>query len=247
MNVLVPTVLRLFLVFALLAGGAARAQSEHRLVVEGLPDSAPFQLQAFGYDADLRLRFSLDPEWHMFRRDVGGGQPITLHVDEHGDFSAAGPLQGPEPADGKLEGPFDVWLPVRRTGEGRFLAATLELQVCDALMCLAPMRIAIHGEVRPLEVLLVVDEIGARSGRIESWLADRGFTPRVSVYGATTARDCDTADVVLADSPVFGKMAKTAFPGARDFPRTDTPIVGVGFLATELFEAHGLAMTSGYI
>jgi len=31
------------------------------------------------------------------------------------------------------------------------------------------------------------------------------------------------------------------------FPRTDTPIVAVGFYGTELIEAHTVAMTSGYI
>ena len=31
------------------------------------------------------------------------------------------------------------------------------------------------------------------------------------------------------------------------FPRTDTPIVAVGFFGTELIERHGVAMTSGYI
>jgi hypothetical protein len=51
---------------------------------------------------------------------------------------------------------------------------------------------------------------------------------------------------VLADSKLFGKGLKVR-QRVREFPRTTSPIVAVGFYGTELIEAHGLAMTSGYI
>lgn len=227
--------------------GALAAQSEHALDVDGLPADAPFEVRAFGYPSDLRIVLSFASEWHAYSRDVGGGQPATVTLADGSDFAAAGPVQMPDSDDGKLEGTVDLWVPLARSGDGRTLSADLELQVCDALMCLDPIRLTIRGEIQPLDVLLVVDEVGARSGRIQGWLEERGFAPKVAAYGEVTAAACDAADVVLADSPYFRQYAKGAVGGARAFPRTKSPIVGVGFLATELFEAHELAMTSGYI
>jgi hypothetical protein len=45
---------------------------------------------------------------------------------------------------------------------------------------------------------------------------------------------------------LFGQGAKVRAQ-VLQFPRTHTPIVAVGFYGTELIEAHGVAMTSGYI
>jgi hypothetical protein len=58
--------------------------------------------------------------------------------------------------------------------------------------------------------------------------------------------ECDAADIVLADSDVFQKHG-VKIDVVRKFPRTSSPVVAVGFLGTELIEAHGLALTSGYI
>ncbi len=53
-------------------------------------------------------------------------------------------------------------------------------------------------------------------------------------------------DVVVADSDVFQKHG-VGMDVVERFPRTATPIVAVGFIGTQLCEAHGVAMTSGYI
>ena len=99
----------------------------------------------------------------------------------------------------------------------------------------------------PIEVLVVVDQKGARSERIVEFLKKGGMAPKVAIYPEVTTRECDAADVVLADSKLFRKYAEGSVGRARAFPKTDSPIVAVGFLGTELIEAHGIAMTSGYI
>ena len=100
---------------------------------------------------------------------------------------------------------------------------------------------------KPLDVLVVVDEQDARSARIVDFLKKGGMAPKVTTYATVTARACDAADVVLADSKLFRKNAAGSIGRARAFPKTESPIVAVGFLGTELIEGHGIAMTSGYI
>ncbi|MHC4940936.1 MAG: hypothetical protein ACYTHK_18500 [Planctomycetota bacterium] len=73
------------------------------------------------------------------------------------------------------------------------------------------------------------------------------MAPKVAIYPEVTTRECDAADVVLADSRLFRKNASGALGRARAFPKTASPIVAVGYLGTELIEGHGIAMTSGYI
>ena len=118
--------------------------------------------------------------------------------------------------------------------------------VCDPLECLEPMQVALSGELEALEVLLVVEERGERAQRIADFLVARGFEATTTTYAEATADACEAVDVVLADSRLFLET-REARDAALAFPESPTPIVGVGFLATEMFEAHGLAMTSGYI
>ncbi len=99
----------------------------------------------------------------------------------------------------------------------------------------------------PRSVLLVVDQEDARSERIAAFLRQGGMTPKVTTYEKVTVRACDGVDVVLADSKLFDRNAAGSRARARKFPKTSSPIVAVGYLGTELIEAHGIAMTSGYI
>ena len=139
-------------------------------------------------------------------------------------------------------------LPITHAGEGQSLSARLDLIVCDAMTCLPPMELEIRGEVKPLRVLLVVDERDERSARIADFVEQRGFELAQTSYAEVTAKLCDEYDVVLADSPLFGgKRVGKHIRSAREFPRTKTPIVAVGFYGTELVEGQGVAMTSGYI
>jgi len=99
----------------------------------------------------------------------------------------------------------------------------------------------------PLDVLVVVDQPDARSERIAALLKQDGMAPKVTTYEKVTKRACDAVDVVLADSKLFRKNVAGSVGRARAFPKTESPIVAVGFLGTELIEGHGIAMTSGYI
>jgi hypothetical protein len=229
---------------------AAGAQTP--LTVRGVPDGAPFRVRATATDRELAVTLDLDAEWHAYSRDIGGGRPVALTIDDGSSFSASTALTvDDEDGDGKLEGRVRLTLPLQHEGDGYELQASLALQVCDALECLAPMTLAIQGEVAPLRVLLVVakneePDDRVRTERLRAWLAERGFATEVSTYTTVDLRAADAHDVVIADSDVFPKHGVGRDVMHR-FPRTTAPIVAVGFIGTELCEAHGIAMTSGYI
>jgi len=225
---------------------AGDADAQAPLTVHGVPDGAPFRVRATATDRELAVTLELDPEWHAYSRDIGGGRPVALTLDAGSDFMAGGALALEDDGQGKLVGQVCLALPIEREGDGYELSATLALQVCDALECLAPMKLAIKGEVSPLRVLLVVAQEDVRAERIRAWFAARGFATDVTTYTTVDLATADVHDVVVADSDVFQKHGVGMDVVAR-FPRTATPIVAVGFIGTQLCEAHGLAMTSGYI
>ncbi len=219
---------------------------ESTLTVSGLPADAPLRVAARASEVQLVVEVALEPGWHLYARDVGGGRPVAVELLGDQPFIAAGPLDAPGDARGEIKGQARLVLPLRRVGSGREIEATFSLQVCDALECLTPLNLTLEGEVAPPRVLLVVAEEGERAERIAGWLRARGFAVTVTRYAEVRREQCDHHDVVVADSDYFGRPGvRSEF--AREFPRTSTPIVAVGFLGTELVEAHGLAMTSGYI
>lgn len=231
--------------FALLAlAGLATAQSP--LEVSGIPNDAPFAVAARATASELVVDLTFLPEWHAYARDVGGGQPVRLSLDEDSGFRAAGKFVAPDRGDGLLVGNVALSLPIAANGESNRLRATLELQVCDALECLEPMTVRIDGEVASTSLLLVVAERGPRSERITTFLTERGFDVAVDTYTDVTAEACEARDVVIADSGLFREHG-VGLDVVRGFPRSSTPLIAVGFLGTVLVEAHGLAMTSGYI
>jgi len=116
--------------------------------------------------------------------------------------------------------------------------------VCDALQCLPPIELRLVGEVELLSIFVVVDQVDKRAERIKAFLESEGFRPELTTYAAATLEACDAHDVVVADSKPFGQGERV---GVSAFPRTTSPIIAVGFLGTQLIEAHGLAMSSGYI
>jgi hypothetical protein len=232
--------------FGFLLATAASIVAQTPLSVAGLGANAPLTIRAHATRELLTVDLVLQPEWHVYANDVGGGQPVTVRLPPDSAFAANGALRLPPDIDGKLTGKVRLELPIVGKGEGAGLKAVLEFAVCDPLLCLPPMEVTIAGEVRGLGVLLVVDEPDARSARIAAFLRARGFTVDVTTYADVTAEQCNRHDVVLADSKLFGKGLKVR-QRVREFPRTTSPIVAVGFYGTELIEAHGLAMTSGYI
>lgn len=232
---------------ALLLMGGAAAQTP--LAVRGLPENAPVAVVASATDRVLLVDLTFDDQWHGYSRDVGGGMPVGLALDEECDYVAQGEARFPADEDGVLEGRVRLRLPIEAATDGagpRELRATVHLQVCDALECLAPMTLEIAGEVEAVEVLLVTPAEDEHRDRVAAWLEERAFVVRTATYATVTAEACDGADVVLADSRRFRENGD-ATGAVKRFPRTQSPIVAVGFLGTELVEAHGVAMTSGYI
>jgi hypothetical protein len=231
--------------FAVLAA-AAIATAQSPLAVRGVPDDAPFAVTARATAARLTVELVLGSGWHAYSRDVGGGQPVGIEVDPDSGFAAAGALRAADDGQGKLVGRVLLTLPLAATRSAERLRATLQLQVCDALQCLEPMTLEIEGPVGPLSVLLVAAARDARTERIAGWLRGRGFAVTIDTYAEVSAEACEAHDLVIADSDVFRKHG-VGLDLVRRFPRTSAPLLAVGFLGTELVEAHGVAMTSGYI
>ena len=226
--------------------------AQQQLSVTGLHAEAPLRVAATATTTELVVHLDINADWHLYSRDTGGGQPVTLRIDDTSSFRAAGPLQTPDSEDGRITGLARISLPLNRHSEGSILKVVMEFMACDPVMCLPPMDCTLSSSSvtaapnEKLNVLLVVRELGDRSKRIASFLQDHSHTCAVTTYDDVTAASCDRHDVILADSELF-RTASPAVQAARNFPRTTTPIIAVGFLGTELIEQHGLAMTSGYI
>lgn len=229
-------------------GLASFTSAQTTLSVTGLPPDVPFSISASATDRQLTLDFVVEAGWHLYSRDVGGGQPIA--VDVGGDFRAVGALVAPEDPRGHVTGLARLTLPIEIAASGASgpfeLSAKVMLQVCDELECLVPMTVTLEGDVDALRVLLVVAEKDEHAARIETWLGGRGFATTVTTYTDVTAAMCDGSDVVLADSKTF-RSAGVKRAVINAFPKTEAPLITVGFNGTRLVEAHGLAMTSGYI
>ena len=218
------------------------------LSVTGVPESAPFTLMANATDRVLRLNLDIESGWHMYSADVGGGAPVSVVIG--GAFENDGELVFPTDPESHITGDAEICIPIRRARDAESvtgaLTATVELQVCDALECLEPMTIELRGEARALSTLLVVGEVDEHAARIQEWLTARGFQVTATTYEKVDAQAAEASDIVIADSKSFG-AARSILTHLESFPRTETPVLAVGFAGTELVEAHGLAMTSGYI
>lgn len=225
----------------------ATASAQQPLDVAGLPADAPLTLWASASPDALTIDVRLQPGWHLYATDVGGGQPVTVTMERRSGFVARGALVVPEGEEGKLVGAFRLVLPLKKKGRGATIAARFDFIACDPLECLPPISATITGELRPLKVLLVVDREDARSKRIADFLREGGMAPAISTYATVTTRTCDAHDVVLADSKLFRNNEKGSVGRVRGFPVTTSPIVAVGYLGTELIEGQRIAMTSGYI
>ena len=228
-----------------------------RLDVEGIERGDPFTVSATASSQDLTLSIAMKKGWHMYARDVGGGDPVSLTVAKASCFAAGGELEIPASADGKLKGTFKLVLPLRRAKPGGALSARFSFMACDALMCLPPRDITLSTKKiagagkGPLKVLLVTLGEAERRGRIKTFLDERGFACTLGEYEGLTAKQCEQFDVIVADSPnasdAVAREVRKKRRVAMQFPRTKTPIVAVGFLGTELLEAHEIAMACGYI
>ncbi|MHC4974863.1 MAG: hypothetical protein ACYTG3_21315 [Planctomycetota bacterium] len=225
----------------------ATVAAQQPLEVAGMPAEAPLTLWASASPEALTLDVRMTPGWHLYATDVGGGRPVAVTMERRSDFVARGALVVPAGKEGKLLGAFRLVLPLKKKGRGSAIACRFDFMACDPLRCLTPMSVNITGELRRLKVLLVVDREDARSKRISDFLQGSWMSPKITTYAKVTARACNAHDVVLADSKLFRKNEAGSVGRARGFPKTEAPIVAVGFLGTELIEGQGIAMTSGYI
>ena len=221
------------------------------LTVKGLPEQAPLTVAAVRDGLVLQVQVKLQPGWHLYGRDTGGGQPVAIELGA-GAFAAAAALQTPMDKEGLITGDAELKLPLRRVADGESLRATMKFMVCDALQCLPPITLTLAtpdaggAALGPAKVLLVAIDDGERTQRIAAFLTARGFVPTVTTYAKVTAQDCDASDLVLADSPTFGQCKGQSAKG-KAFPETSAPVVAVGFLGTVLLEAQKVAMACGYI
>ena len=249
-----PVLRRCFAALFVLTGLVAQTN----LDVAGMPDDAPLAVTASHDGTKLRIVADLQQGWHLYGRDVGGGQPVAVKITG-GAFTAGGDLATPMDAHGLITGKAELTLPLRRTGSGDALAATMAFMVCDALRCLPPIVLELHTAAAqpvqpaaqaasrgPCRVLLVAADESERTQRIAHFLRDRGFVATVTTYAAVTAAQCDQNDVVIADSETFMAVRGKKVPAER-FPTTQSPVVAVGFLGTRVLEANKVAMACGYI
>ena len=227
----------------LVAAAPLPAQAELSVSV---PHAQDCDVAAWATPRELRLELRIADGFHAYTKDVGGGGPVAVELAPGCGFVAAGPLQPPVDEGGRVRG-VAVWrLPIRAEGSAGELRATAWLQVCDELMCHAPERVELTGRPSGFPVLLVAGARGERSSRLAGLLKVRGLDVTVTTYAEVTAAMCERAEVVLCDSKRFRETAKVR-EHVLAFPRTTTPVVAVGFFGAELVEAHGVAMTSGYI
>jgi hypothetical protein len=229
-----------------------------KLRVKGMKSDDPFTLVAKATETQLTLDIHLQAGWHMYGRDVGGGQPVQVKILDASCFRAAGKLAVPMDEKGKITGDATLTLPLRRAKEGRTLRASFSFMVCDALMCLPPREITLQTAAMPaakkpqkLKVLLVTLDDKDRSARIKAFLEARGFGCTVTHFKDVRKDECDRHDLVLTDSPNVDEATFRASMRARKhaiaFPEISSPIIAVGYLGTELLEAHKIAMACGYI
>jgi len=235
---LVRTALCLLLACASAAAQMSLWSSDHEIREVALTAKASPEV--------LVVELQIADGWHAYSRDVGGGNPVKIELAEDCDFAAAGELKLPEAHEGAVTGKARWELPIKASGDGDDLRAVVWFQICDELECYAPARVDVAGNPQPMSVLVVVDQKDDRSQRIDDFLVANGCKVSVTTYDDVKAEQCEQHDLVLADSKLFGK-GKRVRKQVLAFPKTTTPIIAVGFYGTELIEAHGVAMTSGYI
>ncbi|MCB9882783.1 MAG: hypothetical protein H6832_12250 [Planctomycetes bacterium] len=212
--------------------------------VEALPLNAPFKVRATADRARLVVDLVFDAGWHAYARDVGGGSPIRIKASGKTPATWLGELVMPASENGELAGYVRLVQRLQLPEHANHLEAALDIMVCDALQCLPPMTLQIAGDIKRSRVLLVADVVDEHATRVRDFLTAEGFEVDSTTYPSVTAETCDAHDVVVCDSKLFGSVK---MDGVRQFPKTRSPIVAVGFLGTELLEGQGLAMTSGYI
>jgi hypothetical protein len=239
---MMKTITALIAVATMITGVCCQAP----LDITGLEEQIPVAIRASATDYALVVDLTFEKDWHAYSRDVGGGQPVQIVLDRECGFESTGFLEAPGDEKGLLSNKVRLTLPMKPKGKGRDLRARLELQVCDALQCLAPMSLTLSGVVKRNTILLVFAKKDERADRIVTWLTKRHFDVVTELYTSVTHQACDSRDLVICDSELFQKHG-VSVAVAREFPRTKAPMIAVGFLGTQIAAAHGLAMTSGYI
>lgn len=236
---------RISLLLATVLLAAQHLTAQHDVEIRGVPADAPFAVTAWVDATRLVIDLELNDDWHCYASDIGGGQPLSLEFTGDSAVRAVGKLRLPRDRAGELHGRVRIeqWI---RAKVGDTFRAKLDFMVCDPMQCLPPIELTLRGKISPLRVLLVTSSSDAYAERVRSFLSERQFAVTSVLYDQVDAKTCDAHDVVLASSKLFREDGKGGRK-ARSFPKTESPIVAVGFLGTQLIENHGIAMTSGYI
>ena len=225
-----------------------RLSGQAKLKLDG-ETQAPVDVSACATQGMLFIRVDLKDQWHLYAPGSTAGVPITVKALENSDYELSGEITVPQNDRGEISGTAVVRVPIRRKRSGNRLSVEFGYQACDARTCLLPARCSLLGEPSrgPVDVLLMVRAQGDRADRIAGMFRSEGFRCTVRTFESRPDRGfCDRFDVVIGDCEGY-QQSKSIVSFARDFPKTQTPIIAVGFLGSELVEAHQIAMTSGYI
>lgn len=240
-----PMLLVTFVGLSWLASECSGQQLTCKDVMDG-----PVEAKAMATGDQVFITVTIEPEWHIYAPGSKAGVPFTVKMNDGSNFQLAGDIHVDQNEKGEVGGVATIRIPITSTGDGSKLDLLFDYQACDALECEEPVRLQFTGEVfdtSPRRVLLVVDANDERTQRISELITGAGMECETHLYKDELSREvCDSFDVVVTDCPGF-RNSKDGFAGVSKFPLTDTPIVAVGFLGTNLIENHKLALTSGYI
>jgi hypothetical protein len=241
-------------------GGSLRSQTPaeteaNSLTIRDLSDQQRFSVSATATDTLLSVNLSIAPGWHMYGRETGQGPAVSLQVLDGSSFQPAGQAHLPMDEEGLIQGKVLITLPLRRAAVGDALQVRFSYMICDALQCDPPSEFILEraNDVnKPLSILLVTSNDQDRRGRIQKFLHGQGFTCKAVDYDGVTKAACEEHDLVVYDSPgpdqeTWRAVSRAGRQHAVAFPEVDTPIIAVGFLGTQLLEAHRIAIACGYI
>lgn len=229
--------------------------AQTQLEPKNAPKKSPVKLSAYATENTLFVRVDLKENWHAYAPGSKAGMPVSLKFLEASDYQIAGELVVPQNEKGEVSGTAVFRVPIKRkekketTDAGNHLAVKFVYQVCDGRVCLPPTTCEFSGEPSkgPVNVLLMVGKKGERTDRITTMLKSQGFDCTTRTYESKPDKKfCDRFDVVVVDSESH-LQSKSIRELAREFPKTQTPMVAVGCIGREVMNSHRIAMASGYM
>lgn len=226
--------------------------AQTRLEPKGTSEKGPVEISAYATEHTLFIQVDLKERWHAYAPGSKAGMPVALKSLETSDYLVSGELVVPQNEKGEVSGAAVFRAPIKKkkkAGEGNDLLVEFDYQVCDGRICLPPSTCKFSGKPSkgPARVLLMVREEGERTDRIIAMLNSEGFDCTTRTYESQPDKDfCDRFDVVIIDSENYGK-SKALYKLANEFPKTQAPMVAVGYVGCRVISSHQIAMASGYM